>query len=114
MLTSHFQEVLKDEMKVQKEEAKLLNKQDDDFDNLTSIDPQLGSDTLEALDFEIADINFGKGDMTTMNYLMTMSDLQNIQTRNQIKKAMLPANSSSCCGDDPITKIEKQEVKLNW
>lgn len=114
VLTVHFREVLKDEMRLKKAEAQLMGGADDDFDNLSAIEPQQGPDKLEALDFEIADINFGKGDMTDMNYLMQLSDLQNIQTRNQIRKAMMKGESSACCGDDPITKIDKEEYKLNY
>lgn len=114
ILTAHFQDIIKDESRLQKEDAKLMKGENEDFDNLTAIDPQLGPDKLEALDCDIADINFGKGDMTDMNFLMQMSDLQNIQTRNQIRKSMIPADSSSCCGDDAKTKIDKQEYKLNF
>lgn len=91
-----------------------MSSNEDDFDNLTTIDPVLGPDRLEALDFEIADINFGKGDMTDMNYLMKMADLQNKQTRNQIRVSMLPADSSSMCGGDKKTEYEKEEALLNY
>lgn len=47
-----------------------------DFDNLTAIDPNKDPNEVEALDFEVADVNFGKGNMKEMEQLVKLSQLQ--------------------------------------
>lgn len=74
ILMQHFQQIIKDEIEVKKEQARLIEK-DMEFDGLSEIAPMKSENQLEPLDYEIADINFGKGNMTEMELLMKMSDL---------------------------------------
>jgi hypothetical protein len=60
---------------------------------------------LEPLDYEVADINFGKSDMKETNLLMKLGDLQNAHTRNYIMMSMSEQEKAK--------SIEKNSEKLN-
>lgn len=60
---------------------------------------------MEPLDYEVADINFGKSDMETTNLLMKLGDLQNQHTRNHIMKSMVDADKAGA--------LDKNSEKLN-
>lgn len=92
-----------------------MNEEDDDFYNLASLDDKSDPNKLNPQVFEVADINFGKADMTTNFLLLKMGQLQNQQTRIQIKKKMLKSNeNNACCGiDSAVNKINNEEEKLN-
>ena len=47
---------------------------EDDFDDLSGIKP-LKENALESLDYEVADVCFGKGGMKEMNLLVKLGDL---------------------------------------
>lgn len=70
-MTAHFEDIIKDEMKREKEEAALMDSSDDDedFHAISSIRPLKDFDTRESLDYEVADVNFGKSDTRKMNKL---------------------------------------------
>jgi len=58
-------------------EARWMNEEDDDFMDLAKIDAKNDPNKLNPLPYDIADVNFGKADMTTNFLLLKMGQLQN-------------------------------------
>ena len=92
-----------------------MNEEDDDFYDLAKIDDKNDPNKLNPQVFEVADINFGKADMTSNFLLLKMGRLQHQQTRIQIRKSILKSEeNASCCGNqNQIEKINQEEQKLN-
>lgn len=77
ILTQHFQQVIKEELEHMRMEARWMNEEDDDFMDLAKIDAKNDPNKLNPLPYDIADVNFGKADMTTNFLLLKMGQLQN-------------------------------------
>lgn len=73
MLTAHFEELIKDEMKLLENEDKDKDEDDLDFTNLNAIDPNKANKDVDPQLYEVADINFGKADMSDMELISKMS-----------------------------------------
>lgn len=76
ILTAHFEEIIKDELKRVQEKAD-DNGNDFDFTSLAQIDYKKSDYEVNPLDYEIADINFGKSDLKQMSMIMKLGNLQN-------------------------------------
>jgi len=71
VLMAHFSEVIKDELKLMKERKEFIDADGDgvnDIDDFTNIN-ESARGTLKALDWEVADITFGKSELKTMELL---------------------------------------------
>lgn len=93
ILTAHFEEIIKDELKIIESKA---NEKGDDFDftSLAEIDYKKSDFEVNPLDYEIADINFGKSDLKHMRMIMDLGSLQNQYTSNYIRLASISGESN--------------------
>lgn len=90
ILMIHFQEVIKDELKLMQERKAFIDRDGDgvnDMEDFTKIG-ESARGTLKALDWEVADITFGKSETKTMEFLTQMSTIQQEHTRKYIQGRM--------------------------
>lgn len=109
VLTAHFQEIVKDEIKLIQQQEKEDDGPNGDFSNLAAVDVSKDSNEVNPQDYEVTDINFGKADMKDMELMTKMSTMQNEYTRNYIRKLMFKDGA----GDARVAKIDQQQAKLN-
>ena len=86
ILYQHFQKIIKDELEHMRQEAEWMKGDVEEFADLSQIDDKIDPNRLNPLIYEIADINFGKGNMKDTYMLQEMGKVQSQKTRLQLKK----------------------------